>query len=564
MGGPFAPSWRALSPNVRLNILYSAASSLASSIVSSSVFLSPYVFYLEGAANSAVDVGLVSAAAGLTQLALAVPVGVVTDRVPRHVVLRASGVAGLASSAVLFVALALDSMPVLYAASALAGVYAALVGPPLASIFADSIPSGQRTALYAVQYAVSLAAGAAGPAIGAGFFVWLGDEWRTPQLRAVMLAGNVLNAASCLLLFFFHDDHSLGEESDGVLAEGGGGAAGSSGWCRGKRGTDAAGGDEPGDGGGAEPLLAAEEGGGEPAAGDGGAGAAGGEKSSSSSSSSSSSTRNLGHQTLRLGCGTLSVRHIPYLIFASDFTIALGAGMTVQYFSLFFSVEYTLSPAVTAAIWVASPLLIAAMSTGAVPVARRVGRAGVAVLCDAIGTACLFALSIRGAPVGVAVPVYLLRTAAMNASYPVQRAILMDVVPKKRRGVWNSAESLTSFTWTGSAAIGGVLVDRFGYGFTFVVTGALYVVATAILAALIPLTWGEITDTTDTATGAGAGEGEGAGADDDRTGVGANAGGGGGGGDGGGGGGGVCSPSSDVGAGEAGDARGSAGADAAR
>jgi MFS family permease len=70
----------------------------------------------------------------------------------------------------------------------------------------------------------------------------------------------------------------------------------------------------------------------------------------------------------------------------------------------------------------------------------------------------------------------------------------MDVIPKKDRGKWNSVENLTSFTWTGSAMAGGYLVSNFGYRFTFLITGGLYVIATTILSLLIPLTKGEITD----------------------------------------------------------------------
>jgi MFS family permease len=93
---------------------------------------------------------------------------------------------------------------------------------------------------------------------------------------------------------------------------------------------------------------------------------------------------------------------------------------------------------------------------------RVLGRAVTSVLLDAVGTACLFGLSVVG-PVWLDVPLYLLRTAAMNASYPAQRAILMDVVPKSQRGFWSSLENVTAFTWTGSAALGGWIVDRYDY-----------------------------------------------------------------------------------------------------
>ena len=113
--------------NVRTAFLWNVASAVGSSIVSGSVFLSAYIFFLEGAGNGNVDVGLVSATAGVTMVVLAVPAGVLTDSLPRAAVLRASGVAGLLSSAALFAALLLPApraaMALLYAASALSGAY---------------------------------------------------------------------------------------------------------------------------------------------------------------------------------------------------------------------------------------------------------------------------------------------------------------------------------------------------------------------------------------------------------------------------------------------------------
>jgi len=474
--------WKAMGHNVRLNILYSIFSSFGSSIVIGSVFLSPYIYFLEGTNNGNQEVGYVSGIAGLTMVIFALPIGWLTDRFPRDVILRISAWAGIISSIVLFLALIYNNMYILYAASALNGLYSAIAGPPLASIFADSIPSGQRTYLYALQYSLSLAAGAAGPLIGVFFFLYLGNEWKTYQLRIVMIAGNIINTLACFLLFGFRDSDSLGNESEGVLADKNN-LLQSPIQKKSSSSKENITIDEEHSNtipnitesiNNEAPLLVSDE-----------------ETISKSSSSSSSSTvKNLGHQKINLGFMKLRVSHIPYIIFASDFTIAVGAGMTVQYFALFFVNEYNLSPLTTATLWVISPLVIAFLSGLAVPLSKYLGRAVVAVLCDAIGTACLFALSYHS-PVWFAVPLYVLRTAAMNASYPVQRAILMDVVPKNTRGKWNSLEGLTSFTWTGSAVLGGYLIDQHGYGFTFFITGAIYITATCILCLLIPLTWGE-------------------------------------------------------------------------
>ncbi len=83
----------------------------------------------------------------------------------------------------------------------------------------------------------------------------------------------------------------------------------------------------------------------------------------SQSGGQSSGTRNLGHQRVRC-CGrtVLRVRHIPYVIFISDMLISLGAGMTVQFFALFFANDYTLPPITVAAVFVGSPIAIAVFS----------------------------------------------------------------------------------------------------------------------------------------------------------------------------------------------------------
>lgn len=58
----------------------------------------------------------------------------------------------------------------------------------------------------------------------------------------------------------------------------------------------------------------------------------------------------------------------------------------------------------------------------------------------------------------------------------------MDYVPKAARAKWNSLESVTSFGWSGSAFVGGYLVQRHGFGATFAATATMQVgCPTAIL-----------------------------------------------------------------------------------
>ena len=61
-----------------------------------------------------------------------------------------------------------------------------------------------------------------------------------------------------------------------------------------------------------------------------------------------------------------------------------------------------------------------------------------------------------------------------QASWPLQKSVLMDYVPKRNRGKWNSAENLLVTFWTGSAALGGWLIHAYSYQICFIVTAAVY------------------------------------------------------------------------------------------
>ena len=74
----------------------------------------------------------------------------------------------------------------------------------------------------------------------------------------------------------------------------------------------------------------------------------------------------------------------------------------------------------------------------------------------------------------------------MNCTYPLRESILMDYVSQSTRARWKSLDSIATFGWCGSAALGGVLSDKYSYTYTFVLTAALQATATAMV---VPL-WG--------------------------------------------------------------------------
>ena len=77
----------------------------------------------------------------------------------------------------------------------------------------------------------------------------------------------------------------------------------------------------------------------------------------------------------------------------------------------------------------------------------------------------------------------------MNASQPLSRSILMDVVPKRHRGGVNALQALAwGLFWNASAALGGFLIGPTNnFQLCFIITGAVYVLGTLPILVLIPL-----------------------------------------------------------------------------
>lgn len=183
---------------------------------------------------------------------------------------------------------------------------------------------------------------------------------------------------------------------------------------------------------------------------------------------------------------------IPYIIFVQDVIFALGSGMTIKFFPLFFKDEVGMSPTQVQVIFVAVPITMAICSTLSSKVADSgVGRVQTQILSQAIAIALLYAMVffkqyLDKHPV-LLVPIYVFRTSLMNATYPLQESILMDFVPKEVRARWKSLDAVASFGWCGSAAFGGWLADKYDYTYTFFLTAVIQTVGLAVFALLLPL-----------------------------------------------------------------------------
>ena len=72
-----------------------------------------------------------------------------------------------------------------------------------------------------------------------------------------------------------------------------------------------------------------------------------------------------------------------------------------------------------------------------------------------------------------------------HASFPLMWSILIEHAPASQLGRWSSANAVLNFSWSGSAAISGALLDQHGYAYTFRVAAVLFAVALAVFSPLL-------------------------------------------------------------------------------
>ena len=186
-------------------------------------------------------------------------------------------------------------------------------------------------------------------------------------------------------------------------------------------------------------------------------------------------------------------RTVAWLLVSADVLSGLSSGLSVRFFPLFFAERLGLGPVQINALYVLTPLLTALANGAAGRLARTAGQAQTALLLRSVSLCCLLAIialhATRGAGSGASiVALYCVRCCTLYSARPLTRAILMAIVHKHERGRWQSMESLTSFGWSGSAALGGVLIDTRGYGAALGATALLQLLSLALLAPLGALT----------------------------------------------------------------------------
>jgi len=418
----FRATIKSMNHNVKLVFVFTFFQSFGRGIWMGNV-LSSYIFLIANESNELL--GLTSAITGIAMTVTVIPSGVVSDRIPRHFLLRTAAVVGFIG---LLFALSANTLENIFIALLFWGLFQGMNRPSLESIFADSVESGNRSKIYAWNHLTRQFAMSAGPFVNIGLFLILGDVWEIGILKSVLVVGILISMVSLVIMVFLNDKRSLGEASEHLDSE---------------------------------------------------------------YSSNNSNNNYEGAHLLSSKNGNQddsNRKKIIFILMASNLIIGMGAGMTVKFFPIFFMQIYVLAPIGVQLIMGATSILTGLTALGTQNASLRRGRAEMIFVVQAIATSCLFLIALYP-PILILIPIFLARGSLMNASQPLSRSILMDVVPKYHRGKVNSFQALAwGLFWNFSAAIGGFLIGpKNNFRLCFLITAGVYVTGTLPILLIIPL-----------------------------------------------------------------------------
>jgi len=428
--------------NVFLNLLLALFYGVSGSLWNGTA----YAAYLKQLGhNRNGPVGDIEAVNGLASLLTALPVGYLADKIGRSKIIAFGGILLLLTSILQIIVLqwagteeekdqrnettTLITMGVIMA---FWGVGDGIVNGPASALYADSTPEGKRSMYYNYLFAIYMVASSVGPLVSIILFQTLGDVWDLYHLRLIIYVGMGIEIFNSLLMMLFDDDKALEESSDPDESD--------------------------------SPAETLEE----------------------TPLSDNSTTEEASP------CCSYNPKWIPYIIFVQGLVLAIGSGMTIKFFPLFFKDEVGMSPSQVQIVYCVVPFVMVITSTlGSKLAACGFGRVQTTLLFNSLGVSLLFCMVFFKKYLDthpfVLVPIYVLRTSLMNATYPLTESILMDFVPKEERARWKSLDSVASFGWCGSAALGGMVADKYDYTHTFLITAIIQSIGIGIWAFLLPL-----------------------------------------------------------------------------
>ncbi|MEW6050918.1 MAG: MFS transporter [Candidatus Zixiibacteriota bacterium] len=161
----------------------------------------------------------------------------------------------------------------------------------------------------------------------------------------------------------------------------------------------------------------------------------------------------------------------------ANFLIGLGAGLIIPFLNLYFRDRFDLEPDTIGLFYFCVTCAMFAGTVAAPMLTRRFGLVRAIVLTQLASIPFMLVLSYTYY-LPVAFGAFVIRGGLMNIGVPLGTNFGMEMCERREQGLVN-ALLMVSWTsaWMISAAIGGRLIDLYGYSLTFNITIALYIVS---------------------------------------------------------------------------------------
>ncbi|MFX0053206.1 MAG: MFS transporter, partial [Candidatus Hermodarchaeota archaeon] len=421
--------------NVRLAYIQTVSSSIGFGIIQTAFA----VYVINGLGTTNVVLGNLFTVSGLASTIFVFPSGWAADKYRRDTLIKISVFFGLLSQATLFIAITLPPsdlvLTIFFIVQFLGGLGWGLSGPAAQALLADSIEAGNRSKVFARMHFANLIAAAFGPFLAAALSSVLGDRWEVAVLRPIIIVGILATSIAYIAVIFVSDDKALVSVKDKDKKD-----------------------------------LSLDE-------------------TLKDEIIERESAFILGKKITLPSYDWV----VPTIIVISGIIIGFGAGATVAFFSILFAVEYSIRPQFTYIVFGITNIFTGLAGLMAQRMIYYFGRVVSMFLVQILAIICLLGLMFNlilfqnmlisfSVSVTLLVVFYITRNALMNASGPISRSIVMDIVPPYDRAKWNSLETLAwGMFWSVSASIGGFIIDTFGFIYVFLFTATLYTIATLIL-----------------------------------------------------------------------------------
>lgn len=179
---------------------------------------------------------------------------------------------------------------------------------------------------------------------------------------------------------------------------------------------------------------------------------------------------------ISLNLKQLKQRGIYYLkISSANFIVGLGAGLIIPFLNLYFRDQFSQPPdKITFYYFLSHLVMLAGIMAGPV-IANKVGLVRTVVLTQLASIPFMLVLSFSNF-LPLVVFAFVMRAGLMNIGVPLITNLGMELSKKSEQGLVNALLMVAwTSSWMVSAALGGFLIEKFGYTFTINVTISIYV-----------------------------------------------------------------------------------------